>query len=365
MFYFLTDLYTVWEPLWVLRYLTLRAGGAAVTAFLITVLAGGWTSRKLREFRATAPNRYSGGLIPEELVSKEKEKTPSMGGLLIVFAVLTANILWARLDTAVSWILSGGMLMFAMVGFADDFAKVAYRRRDGIPGKLKLAGQFCISAGCVWALSALPEYRGLMDEFFVPFLKTPVLVHPWIVPLISIIAVTGASNAVNLTDGKDGLAVGCSIFCTLAYAVFAYLCGNSIYSAYLHIAYIPGCGETVIFAAALIGGCIGFLWHNCYPASMFMGDTGSLAIGGVIGLLAVMVRQEVLLILVGGVFVMEALSVMLQVASFKLTGRRIFLCAPIHHHFERKGWTETQIVVRFWILSGLFALMALGTLKIR
>ncbi len=365
MFYYLSSLHEFWEPLWVLRYLTVRAGGAALTAFLLTVLFGGITARKLRAFRATAPNRYAGGLIPEELIAAEKEKTPSMGGILIVGAVIAANLLWADLSAVQSWILAGGFFGFALIGFADDFAKVAFRRRDGIPGKAKLAGQIIIAAICVWVLAGLPEYRELMKEFYVPFIKTPVVSNRIFAAAVAMLAIVGASNAVNLTDGKDGLAVGCTISCTLSYAVFAYLCGNAIYSQYLHIVFIPGCGETLVFAAALIGACIGFLWHNCYPASMFMGDTGSLAIGGAIGLLAVMVRQEVLLILVGGVFVMEALSVILQVMSFKLTGRRIFLCSPIHHHFERKGWTETQIVVRFWILSGIFALMALATLKIR
>ena len=365
MFEFLSNFHESWEPLWVLRYLTVRAGGAAITAFLITVLCGSWTAKKLREFRATAPNRYSGGLIPPELVAKEKEKTPSMGGLLIVAAVVAANLLWADLGIGQSWILLGGFAAFAFVGFADDFAKVAFRRRDGIPGKAKLGGQIIIAGTCIWLLSLLPEYKELMKEFYIPFLKTPLICSRIFAVIVALVAIVGASNAVNLTDGKDGLAVGCTISCTLSYSVFAYLCGNAIYSQYLHITFIPGCGETLVFAAALIGACIGFLWHNCYPASMFMGDTGSLAIGGAIGLLAVMVRQEVLLILVGGVFVMEAVSVILQVASFKLTGKRIFLCSPIHHHFEQKGWTETQIVVRFWILSGLFALMALATLKIR
>ncbi len=364
MLYWLTDLYVYWEPLWIVRYLTFRAGGAAMTAFLITVLLGPWMVRRLKNFRAMAPNRYGGGLMPAELINKEKEKTPSMGGILVIGAVLVAGSLWMRITNPIALILMVSTALFALIGFADDFAKVAYRRRDGIPGKLKLVGQFLVAGVAVYCLDCLPEYRSYMQDLMVPFLKEPVWQSLWVLPF-SVVVVVGASNAVNLTDGKDGLAAGSAIFCTLAYAVFAYLCGNKIYAGYLHIPYIPGCGETVVFAAALIGSCIGFLWHNCYPASMFMGDTGSLALGGAIGLLAVMVRQEVLLLLVGGVFVMEAVSVILQVGSFKLTGKRIFRCTPIHHHFEFGGWTETQIVVRFWILSGIFALLALGTLKIR
>ncbi len=364
MFYWLTDLYVYWEPLWLLRYLSLRSGGAAFTAFAITVLLGPWTVRRLKNFRATAPNRYGGGLMPEEMIDKEKARTPSMGGLLIVGAVVASSLLWMDIFNPIAMILVVATVLFAAIGFADDFAKVAYRRRDGIPGKAKLLGQFLVAGVAVGCLSALPEYRHFMHDLMVPFLKNPAWTG-WPVLIFSAVVIVGASNAVNLTDGKDGLAAGCSIFCTLAYAVFAYFCGNKIFAGYLYIPYIPGCGETVVFAAALIGACIGFLWHNCHPASMFMGDTGSLAIGGAIGLLAVMVRQELLLLLVGGVFVMEAVSVMLQVGSFKLTGKRIFRCTPIHHHFEFGGWTETQIVVRFWILSGLFALIALATLKLR
>ena len=251
-----------------------------------------------------------------------------------------------------------------MLGFADDFAKVAYRRRDGIPGKIKLLGQFLVAAAAVTWLYYIPEFAPYMRNLYVPFVNTPVATGVW-VSIVAAGAIMGASNAVNLTDGKDGLSTGCMIFATIAYAVMAYLCGHRVFAEYLLIPFIPGAGEAVVFAAAVIGACIGFLWYNCHPASMFMGDTGSLALGGIIGLLSVLVRQEFLLFLVGGVFVMEIVSVMIQVPVFKLTGKRVFLCTPIHHHFEKLGWTETQIVVRFWILSGIFALLALGTLKLR
>lgn len=364
MLYWLHNLTEYLGVLRLFQYLTFRSGGAFLTAFALTVFLGPWMVRRLKEFRATAPNRYGGEHMPKELVDEAKDRTPSMGGILIIGAVLISAALWMQLSNPVTVILIVATFLFSLIGFADDFAKVAYRRRDGIPGKVKLLGQFLVAGTAVLCMDLLPEYRNYMHDFMVPFLQDPLFTG-WIVLPFSMIVIVGASNAVNLTDGKDGLAAGCAIFCVLAYAVFAYLCSNNIYSSYLGIPYISVCSEATVFSAALIGGCIGFLWHNCHPAAMFMGDTGSLAIGGAIGILAVMVRQEVLLVLVGGVFVMEALSVILQVTSFKLTGRRIFRCTPIHHHFEMGGWTETQIVVRFWILSGIFALMALGTLKLR
>ena len=222
-----------------------------------------------------------------------------------------------------------------------------------------------IAAATVFSLIYMPECKKLMLDVNVPFLKEPLLQgYIWTVPL-AILVIVGASNAVNLTDGKDGLASGCMIFCMLTYSAIAYMMGHKFFAEYLNISSLQGVGEVMVFGMALIGGCIGFLWHNCKPASMFMGDTGSLALGGALGTFAVVVRQELLLVIAGGIFVLEALSVVLQVASFKIFNKRIFLCAPIHHHFEKKGWTETQIVVRFWILSGLCALIALATLKLR
>ncbi|MBN1865130.1 MAG: phospho-N-acetylmuramoyl-pentapeptide-transferase, partial [Victivallales bacterium] len=262
----------------------------------------------------------------------------------------------------------GTLLALGGVGFLDDYVKVVKRRRDGISAKLKISFQCVIALCAVIFVLSIPSSDQYMWTFMVPFLKNPVLTGATGASLalaIGMIAVVGASNAVNITDGKDGLAVGCMIFAALAYAAFAYLCGHRIFAEHLRIPYIPGAGEVGVFASAIAGASIGFLWYNCHPASMFMGDTGSLALGGTIALVAVLVKQELTLIIVGGVFVMECLSVMLQVFSFKTTGKRIFLCAPIHHHFERKGWKESQIVVRFWILAGILALCGLATLKIR
>ena len=367
MLYYLSFLsqYPDWSFLRLFNYVSFRAGGAGIMAFLLVVLLGPKTVRMLKKFRATAPSRYGGEPMLEEFINEQKNKTPSMGGLLIISGIAVSTLIWMQ-PTELMLILVGSSLLMMLLGFADDFAKVAYRRRDGIPGKVKLIGQTLIASAAVVWLYYIPDFAPYMRELYLPFVNQPVAVGIW-VSLFAVTAIVGASNAVNLTDGKDGLSAGCMIFATIAYAVIAYLSGHRIFAEYLLIPFIPGASEAVVFAAAVIGACIGFLWHNCHPASMFMGDTGSLALGGIIGLLAVLVRQEFLLFLVGGVFVMEIVSVMIQVTVFRLSGRRIrvFLCTPIHHHFEKLGWTETQIVVRFWILAGLFALMALGTLKLR
>ena len=369
MLYYLSNLQEFFGPLRLFDYITFRAGGAAATAFLIVVLFGGRFAAMLRSFNLRAADRYK-DLMPPEMLDKRKNSTPCMGGILLIGGVLLATLLWSKWQATngISWVLMGGTLGFALIGFLDDFLKVFQQKRDGLPGKLKLLGQFLIGGLVVWFFWSRPALHEMMSGFVIPFVKDPVSFGSWwwLLPLFSVtIIIVGASNAVNLTDGKDGLATGCTIFCALSYAVMTYLMGHKIFASYLGLPYVEGIGEAVVFAAAIGGGCVGFLWHNCHPASMFMGDTGSLALGGAIGMLAVLSRQELLLALVGGVFVMEIVSVMLQVASVKLTGKRIFLCSPIHHHFERKGWTETQIVVRFWILSGIFALMALATLKLR
>ena len=368
MLYLLSDFAGSWSLLRLFDYVTFRTGGAALTAFLIVLLLGGWTARKLKSLNAQAATRLE-GLVPPEMIDREKDKTPCMGGVLIVGAILVSALLWTELSNPIALILWGATLAFSLIGFYDDFMKVVYKRRDGIPGKLKLLLQIIVAAAAVWGMVRTPALQGYMCCFMVPFLKTPVtwcnLSSLYFTVPLAVLVIVGASNAVNLTDGKDGLASGCTIFCTLAYAAFAYLMGHKIFAEYLNIPYISGAGEAMVFSAAVCGACIGFLWHNCHPASMFMGDTGSLALGGIVGMLAVLVRQEVLLILVGWVFVMEALSVIIQVTSFKFTGKRVFLCSPIHHHFEKLGWTETQIVVRFWIIAGICTLLALATLKLR
>ncbi|MCF7791383.1 MAG: phospho-N-acetylmuramoyl-pentapeptide-transferase [Victivallales bacterium] len=366
MLYLLHNLENFWGPFRLFQYVTLRAGGAFLTAFFITLLLGPFAIQILKKLNTYAPSRHK-GLIPEEYIDKNKDKTPSMGGILIVVSITIATILWAKL-ISYTYIFLFTTISLCILGFIDDYSKVVLKKRDGTPAKLKFLIQLLIAVLSVLLLFTIPQNTPYIYQFMVPFYKEPVLTGFYgalITFPLGVLVVIGASNAVNLTDGKDGLAIGPVIFCAFTYAIFAYLSGNYIFAGHLDIHYISGAGEVGIFAASIIGAGIGFLWYNCYPASMFMGDTGSLALGGSIGLIAVLVRKEIVLLLVGGVFVMEALSVILQVGSFKLRKKRIFLCAPIHHHFERKGWTETQIVVRFWILAGIFALLGLATLKLR
>lgn len=363
MLYYLSHLSSYFGPFRLFDYLSFRAGGAAMTGFLIVLLLGGPFARYLKKLNAQAADRYA-GILPPEFIDQNKLKTPCMGGVLIVGAILIASFLWNLPDQKLSYLLCLNILGFAAIGFVDDFYKVFRKQRDGLTKTTKLIFQFLIAIAGVSALYLLPETAPFMGKFMIPFMKTPLFEHKF-AAVISVIAIVGAANAANFTDGKDGLAAGCSIYCSLVYAAFAYLMGHKIFASYLSIPFAAGIGEAVVFASALCGSCIGFLWHNCHPAAMFMGDTGSLALGGAIGFLAVLVRQEVLLILVGFVMVMEILSVIIQIASFRLTGKRVFLCTPIHHHFERLGWTETQIVVRFWIIGGVCALLALATLKLR
>ena len=366
MLYFLSYLSDLFGPLRLFKYVTFRAGLAAAVAFLIIVLLSPRTIRLLKKLNTSAPSRHK-GLIPDEYIDSSKEKTPSMGGILIVFGVVIATLLFANPLNPLMYIFLITTVALAGIGFADDYAKTVYCKRDGIPGKLKLILELIIAAIAVSYLFAVTDKAIYMQSFMIPFLKEPLLTGFYGALLafpIGMLVVVGSSNAVNLTDGKDGLAIGCIIFCAIAFAVFAYITGNKVFSDYLLINYLPGAGEVGIFASAIVGASLGFLWYNCHPAAMFMGDTGSLALGGSIGLIAVLLKKEVVLVLVGGVFVIEAISVIIQVLSFKLRGKRVFLCAPIHHHFERKGWKETQIVIRFWILGVIFALMGLATLKL-
>ena len=367
MLYYLADFEYIWGPLRLFHFVTFRAAGAAFTAMMIAFLLGPLTIRLLKRFNTTAPTRLK-GLVPDEHIDFSKDKVPSMGGILIVFSITLTAFLWGNPENPYLIVFLVTLLALAAVGFLDDYIKIRHEGRDGVSGKFKLIFQFLIAGCAVFFLFSTPSTYNDMWTLMIPFFKDPVLTGTTgavAAVSIGILAVVGSSNAVNLTDGKDGLAVGCSIICALTYAGFAYLSGHSVLADYLRIPFISGASEVTIFAAATAGACIGFLWYNCHPASMFMGDTGSLALGGTIGLIAVLVKQEFTLILVGGVFVIEALSVIIQVASFKLTGKRVFLCTPIHHHFERKGWTETQIVVRFWIISGILAMAAIATLKIR
>ena len=340
----------------VFRYITFRTAAATLTALFLSFLVGPRLITALARLRVGQPIREIG---PDH---QAKAGTPTMGGLLILLSLLVAVLLWSELDNRQVWIVLALTAGYGVLGFADDYRKVTQRRSDGVPGRVKLFWQFLLAFGVAFAIYLQP---GFSAELSVPFFKdvTPHLGALY-VPFAALVIVS-FSNAVNLTDGLDGLAIGPVMITAGTLLVLAYAAGNKTIAEYLAIAYVPGAGQLAIFCGALVGGGLGFLWFNTYPAQLFMGDVGSLALGGALGTIAVLVRQEILLGVVGGVFMLEMLSVMIQVASFKLTGKRVFLMAPIHHHYEKQGWAEQKIVVRFWIVSIILALVALSSLKLR
>ncbi len=341
----------------VFRYITFRTIYATITALLLCFVVGPWLIRELGSHQIGQTIRRDG---PERHLAKEG--TPTMGGLLIVLATVVPTLLWANLTNPYIWIAVFVTVGFGAIGFIDDYKKVIRKDPKGMSARAKFLSQVGLAA-----VAALLIYTdiGIQAKVSVPFFKklNPNLGMLY-VPFI-VLVIVGASNAVNLTDGLDGLAIGPSIIAAGTYMVFAYLAGHVKIANYLQILYVPGAGELTIFCGAMAGAGIGFLWYNTYPAQVFMGDTGSLSIGAALGVVAVMVKQEIVLVLVGGVFVMEALSVIFQVFSYKTTRKRIFRMAPVHHHFELKGWAEPKIIVRFWIISIILALLAMSTLKVR
>ena len=344
------------------NYITFRAGGAVMTALLISFILGPWMIDALRARQGRGqPIRADGPA--SHLITKVG--TPTMGGLLILLATLGASLLWGDLGNVFLWIVMLTTFGFGMVGFADDFLKLRGGSSAGVPGRLKLILEAMIAIIAVLAISHhLPQE--LATSYAIPFVKDFLL--PLGLPLYMIAGVlvlVGASNAVNLTDGLDGLAIVPSMIAAASFGFIAYLVGNAIFAGYLQIHYVPGTGELAVFCAALIGAGLGFLWFNAPPAAVFMGDTGSLALGGALGSIAVATKHELVLAIIGGLFVLEAVSVIVQVVSFKLTGKRVFAMAPLHHHFEQKGWAEPTIVIRFWIISVILALIGLATLKLR
>jgi len=363
------------SPLNVFRYITVRTVYASLTAMFLTLVFGLWMLRKLRELQIGQYIREEG---PQE--HKKKAGTPTMGGVLIVLSTAVPTLLWADLSNSFVLLALFALLGFAAIGFVDDYAKVAKRQNLGLTGKRKLTLQMLISVFVGIVLLVLSTYSAYSTQLVLPFLKRlrPDLVihsllnagHLWplaFVPFLVFVAlvITGSSNAVNLTDGLDGLAIGCTVIAAGALTVLTYVSSNFRWANYLEIQYIPRVGELTVFCGALVGASLGFLWYNAHPAEVFMGDVGSLALGGALGTIAVIIKQEVLLVFVGGIFVVEAMSVILQVGSFKLRGKRIFRMAPIHHHFELLGWSESKVIVRFWIVALVFALFALTTLKLR
>ena len=360
MLYWLTALSDGGDVFNLFRYITFRAGGAFMTALIFGFLFGKPLINVLRKRQGKGqPIRDDG---PEGHFSKAG--TPTMGGLLIVGALLTATLLWARWDNPFVWLVLFVTMAYGLIGFADDFSKVSKQNTKGVPGRVRLLLGFLIAlVASYWASMlhpeelqfrlALPVFKDVlwnMSYFFLPF---------------AMFVIVGAANAVNLTDGLDGLAIMPSMIAAGALGIIAYTVGRVDFSEYLDVHYVPGTGEILIFVAGLIGGGLGFLWYNAPPAAVFMGDTGSLALGGAIGAIGVATKHEIVLGIVGGIFVVEALSVIIQVAYFKRTGKRVFLMAPIHHHYEKKGWAEPTIVIRFWIISLILALIGLATLKLR
>ncbi|HEY7531031.1 MAG TPA: phospho-N-acetylmuramoyl-pentapeptide-transferase [Gemmatimonadota bacterium] len=344
----------------VFRYITVRAAYATVTALLLSFAIGPWIIRTMRDLKAGQTIRREG---PES--HHAKAGTPTMGGLLILAATVVPTLLWADLRNPYVHLLLLSTVWMGVLGFLDDYLKVTGRTSAGLIARQKLVGQVLLGVLLGVLLHLRPVHGDYVTATSVPFFKNVFLDLGWFwIPFVVLVLV-GSSNAVNLTDGLDGLAIGLAGIAAFAFAGFAYVAGRADWSGYLQILYLPGAGELTIYCMSLVGAALGFLWFNTHPAEIFMGDTGSLALGGAFGTLAILLKAEFLLVIVGGVFVMEAASVILQVASFRLRGRRIFRMSPLHHHFELIGWDEQKIVARFYILGILFALLALSTLKIR
>ncbi len=342
----------------VFRYITFRSAGGVVTAVVLALWLGPAFIRALRRLSVGQSIR---DVAPES--HRTKAGTPTMGGVLILATLLVPTLLWADLANAYVWLVVATTVAFGAVGFLDDYLKVRRRHNRGLSARVKFTLQMVVGMLAGWVVVSMPSEHGSTVAF--PFFKEAVFDIGLLYVPFAALLLTGASNAVNLTDGLDGLAIGATLIAAATYAIFSYIAGNSVLAEYLQVPYVAGVGEITVFCAALVGASLGFLWFNCHPAEVFMGDVGSLALGGAIGIVAILAKQEIVLVLVGGLFVMEAISVIVQVLSFKTTGRRVFRMAPIHHHFEQVGWSEPKVIVRFWILAIMFSLMSLATLKLR
>ncbi len=361
MFYFLYPLREYWIGFNLFRYITFRAAGASITAFLFCVLIGPRIIAWLRLLKVTANNRREHADKIHSFFG-HKADVPTMGGLMIVGGVILAGLLWEDLSSRSVWMLLGITFLFCLIGFADDRSKLLSKSSRGLSSRSKFSAQIFVSALLGIWLYMDPNFDKML---YFPFVKNAALpLGIALIPFV-IFVLSGTSNALNLTDGLDGLAIGCTLFTMTAFAVIAYVAGRSDYAAYLGITHIRDGGEIAVFCAALVGASAGFLWFNSPPAEVFMGDTGSLALGGALGAISVMLKKEMLLVIAGGVFVWEALSVILQVGSFKMTKKRIFLMSPFHHHLQLKGWPESKVTIRLWILSFICAVAALASLKVR
>ena len=361
MLYWLIDLSEKVSVLNVFRYITFRTGGAMITALLFVFLFGPTIIDHLRIKQGKGqPIRTDGP--QSHLVTKKG--TPTMGGLMILFGIVSSTVLWANPANAYVWVVLGVTLCFGAVGFYDDYLKVTKQTHAGFAGRTRLLIEGAIALAACIAIANLGR-GSLATSLTFPFFKELVIQLGWFFVVFGAFIIVGAGNAVNLTDGLDGLAIVPVIIASLSFGFISYLVGNTVFADYLNVHYVAGTGELAVLCGAVIGSGLGFLWFNAPPASIFMGDTGSLALGGMIGTIAVATKHEIVLAVIGGLFVLEAVSVIVQVTSFKLTGKRVFKMAPIHHHFEQLGWTEPQIVIRFWIVSVVLALAGLSTLKLR
>ena len=353
-------------PLRLFRYLTFRSVLAAATALIVGFIVAPAILGRLRAFNVSQTLREASEVGRLADLHAGKKDTPTMGGLLIFVSLVLIVLLWARMNiyVFVALLVYVGL---TVIGFLDDYLKITRKSSGGLPSRYKLAGQAFITLAALGLLLGSENAVAAVGQLWVPFIKAPVLEATplWLLYGFFFLVLAGASNAINLTDGIDGLAIGCTISVALVYSIMAYAAGNAIIADYLFISFVAGVGELSIICACLVGAGLSFLWYNSHPAEVFMGDTGSLALGGLIGVVAFMVHQPLTLVIVGGIFVMEALSVIIQVFSYKTRKKRIFKMAPIHHHFELKGWPESKVVIRFWILSIAFALAGLGTLKLR
>ena len=345
----------------VFRYITFRTGGAMLTALIVSFIFGPFIIRSLKKRQSFGQPIRSDG--PEKHII-EKKGTPTMGGIMILLAVLIATLLWSDYTNKFIWSCLGITFGYGLIGFIDDFIKVSKNTSDGLNGKLKIILQVLI-AGTVVSLIISNSAASLANSLAFPFFKDLLIDLGWFFSVFAVFVIVGSSNAVNLTDGLDGLAIGPIMITAMVFAVISYLSGNLIFSNYLQLNYVAGGGELAVFCGSLVGAGLGFLWFNAPPAMVFMGDTGSLSVGGALGTVAVIVKHELVLAIVGGLFVLETISVIVQVISFKLTGKRVFQMAPLHHHFEKKGWAEPTIVIRFWIIAVILALVGLATLKLR
>src|SRR5882757_6694683 len=361
MLYWLSAFSDTLGPLNVLRYITFRTGGSMITALVFVFLFGPWIIDHLRLRQGKGQPIRSDGPA-SHLVSKKG--TPTMGGLMILAGLVVSTLLWANPLNPYVWIVLAVTLGFGFVGFYDDYLKVTQQSHSGFAGKIRLAIETLIALAACYALVRLGRDQ-LSSALVIPFFKDVIINFGWFFVIFGAFIIVGAGNAVNLTDGLDGLAIVPVMIAAASFAVIAYLSGNAVFADYLQINYVAGTGELMVLCGAVIGAGIGFLWFNAPPASIFMGDTGSLALGGMLGATAVATKHELVLAIIGGLFVLEAVSVIVQVISFKLTGKRVFRMARLHHHFEQKGWTEPQIVIRFWIISVMLALAGLSTLKLR